>query len=273
MIQSQGRGGWRGRGLGPLGASLARDKRLVTVDQYQLLKGASRFLPHGLQDRLRTRWRTYRAAQQRSDIAKWRHEMLIAPRLPEYSIGPHTTGYARVIPNFARNIPRIIPEQNTLTIGDYCSIADGVTILLGQEHATEWLTTFSFWVFWPEAGSIQGHSQTKGDVRIGNDVWIGRDSLVLSGTTISDGAVIGPGSVVRGDIPPYAIAVGSPCQVVMYRFKPDEISALLALRWWDWPHDIVVEALPILCSGDISGLVAFAQRHSPVPDELGTQRL
>ena len=115
--------------------------------------------------------------------------------------------------------------------------------------------------------SIQGHPATKGDVTIGNDVWIGTNTLVLSGTTIGDGAVIGAGSVVRGRIPPYAIAVGSPCRVVMHRFKPDDISALLAVRWWDWPDDIVAQALPILLSDDVSGIVDFARRHSLVPDE------
>ena len=199
--------------------------------------------------------------------------MLLAPRLPEYSIGPHTTGNTRVIPNFYRDIPGFVQDQSTLTIGDYSSIADGVTIVLGQEHATEWLTTFSFWVFWPEGESLQGHPQTKGDITIGNDVWIGRDSFVLSGTTIGDGAVIGPGSVVRGDIPPYAIAVGSPCRVVKYRFESDDILALQALRWWDWPHDIVVQALPILCSSDLRGIMDFARRHSLLLGEPETQPL
>jgi len=239
------------------------------MNAYRLLKGASRWLPPDLQTRLRTRVRQVRAARQRSEIAKWRREILIAPRLPEYSIGPHTTGYPRVIPNFARDMPGILNEHNTLIIGDYCSIADEVTILLGQEHATEWLTTFSFWVYWQEGDSLEGHSQTKGDITIGNDVWIGRGSLVLSGTTIGDGAVIAPGSVVRGDIPPYAIAVGSPCRVAMYRFEPDDIAALLALRWWDWPHDIVVQALPILCSDDIGAIMDFAQRHSLLPHDPG----
>ena len=239
------------------------------MNAYQLLKDVSRHLPPDLQTRLRARLREHRAVKQRSEIAKWRHEILLAPRLPEYSIGAHTTGYPRVISNFARNIPGIIREENTLTIGDYCSISDGVTILLGQEHATEWLTTYSFWVYWQEGDSIQGHSQTKGDITIGNDVWIGRNSLVLSGTTIGDGAVIAPGSVVRGDIPAFAIAAGSPCRVITYRFRPDAISTLLALRWWDWPHDVVVQALPILCSDDIDGIVDFARRHSLPLDESG----
>ena len=131
------------------------------------------------------------------------------------------------------------------------------------------MTTYSFWVFWPEGESLQGHPQTKGDITIGNDVWIGRDSFVLSGTTIGDGAVIGPGSVVRGDIPPYAIAVGSPCRVISTASNRTISSALQALRWWDWPHDIVVQALPILCSDDLGGIVDFARRHSLLLDEAG----
>ncbi len=137
--------------------------------------------------------------------------------------------------------------------------------MLGNEHGTDWLTTFPFEKLWPEAASLQGHLPTKGDVTIGNDVWIGTNSLVLSGTTIGDGAVIGAGSVVRGRIPPYAIAVGSPCRVVMHRFKPDVISSLLALRWWDWPDDIVVQALPILLSDDITGIMDFARRNLLLP--------
>jgi Acetyltransferase (isoleucine patch superfamily) len=158
---------------------------------------------------------------------------------------------------------------DNLTIGDYCSIAAGVTILLGNEHGTDWLTTYPFSALTPEDESIQAHPP-KGDIAIGNDVWIGMNTLVLSGTTIGDGAVIGAGSVVRGNIPAYAIAIGSPCRVVMYRFNPDTISVLLALRWWDWPDDIVTEALPILRSDDVNGLMDFARRHSLLLDEPGT---
>lgn len=183
--------------------------------------------------------------------------MLLAPRLPEYSIGPHTTGYPDVNTGFG--------DSSNLTIGDYCSIADGVTILLGNEHGTDWLTTYPFDKLWPEAQFLQGHSPTKGDITIGNDVWIGQQTLVLSGTDIGHGAVIGAGSVVRGRIPPYAIAVGSPCRVVMYRFQPDVISSLLALRWWDWADDVVVQALPILLSDDIEGIMDFARRHLLLP--------
>lgn len=54
-------------------------------------------------------------------------------------------------------------------------------------------------------------------IRIGSDVWLGTGVTVTAGVTIGDGAVIGARSVVTEDIPPDAIAVGSPARVVRYR--------------------------------------------------------
>ncbi len=56
-----------------------------------------------------------------------------------------------------------------------------------------------------------------GGVTIEDDVWIGTGTIILKGITIGRGAVIGAGSVVTRDIPPYSIAVGSPCRVVKQR--------------------------------------------------------
>ena len=60
-------------------------------------------------------------------------------------------------------------EKATLKIGKFCSIAEGVIILLGGEHRSEWVTTFPFNFFFEEFKNIKGHPATKGDVTIGND--------------------------------------------------------------------------------------------------------
>lgn len=49
------------------------------------------------------------------------------------------------------------------------------------------------------------------------EVWLGAGVCVLAGVTIGKGAVIGAGSVVTRDIPPFAIAVGTPAAVRSYR--------------------------------------------------------
>lgn len=76
-------------------------------------------------------------------------------------------------------------------------------------------------------------SEERKSILIGNDVFIGRNVIILDGITIGDGAVIGAGAVVSKDIPPYAIAVGSPIKIIKYRFTQDVIDQLLKIQWWN----------------------------------------
>jgi acetyltransferase-like isoleucine patch superfamily enzyme len=109
------------------------------------------------------------------------------------SIGRYTYGTPRVLwGGMAR-----------LSIGAFCSIGQCVTVFLGGEHHTDWVSTFAFKEKF--AGQVVSTRSTKGDVTIGNDVWIGQSATILSGVTIGDGAVIGTLSVVAKDVPPYAI--------------------------------------------------------------------
>lgn len=62
---------------------------------------------------------------------------------------------------------------------------------------------------------LQGYKS--GNVIVGDDVWIGASATILPGVTIGNGAVIGAASVVTCDIPPGAVAVGSPAHVVRMR--------------------------------------------------------
>ena len=143
-------------------------------------------------------------------------------------------------------------EGQGVTIGEYTSIGDDCLILDGGEHYTGRITTYP-----PSRMGEDGDaSYSRGPVVIGNDVWIGTRVTILSGVTIGDGAVIGACSLVNRDVPPYAIAVGVPAKVTRYRFKPDEIAALLALRWWDWPDAKVRELWPLLIGNDVAALVA-----------------
>ena len=96
------------------------------------------------------------------------------------------------------------------------------------------------------------HSGFDEPLTIGNDVWIAANVCVLRGLTVGDGAVIGAGSVVTKDIPPYAIVVGNPAHVVKYRFAEEVIPRVIALKWWDWPYDVIRENA-VLFAGTLDG--------------------
>lgn len=152
-------------------------------------------------------------------------------------------------------------DSTKLHIGRFCSIADGVTIMLGGNHRTDWVTTYPFSVLsdhFPNASTIKGHPATKGDVWIGNDVWISHGVTILSGVCIGDGAVLGANAVVSKDVEPYSIVVGNPGRVVKKRFDDATIKALLEIRWWDWNIEKINEEVYLLCNSDVD---SFIKRH------------
>lgn len=146
--------------------------------------------------------------------------------------------------NFSYGTPIIIPSDTAkLHVGSYCSIASPCTVILGN-HNYNHVSTFPFWNI-GKSGPISPkpipdpHQATNGDVIIGNDVWIGRDTTIISGVTVGNGAVIAASAVVTHDVPPYAIVGGCPARVIKFRFKPEQIDQLLALKWWELPSDFL----------------------------------
>lgn len=55
--------------------------------------------------------------------------------------------------------------------------------------------------------------QLGGHTRVGDDATVGLGSVVHQRTLIGPGAMVGMGAVVTKDVPPYALAVGSPARV------------------------------------------------------------
>lgn len=78
---------------------------------------------------------------------------------------------------------------------------------------------------------------------IGPDTWLGHGVIVKPEVTIGAGAVIASGAVVTKDVPLYMIMAGVPAQSLRPRFAPGIADRLIALAWWDWPHDCLRSAL------------------------------
>lgn len=127
--------------------------------------------------------------------------------------------------------PRRVTRRRThepppVTVGRFCSIADGV-----EFHARR-------------------------PIVIGSDVWIARGARVVGPASIGHGAVVGARAVVTGDVRPYAIVAGAPAREIRRRFSDDEVAALLELAWWEWPSERVRRHARLLTGTDVGALLA-----------------
>lgn len=123
-------------------------------------------------------------------------------------------------------------------IGKFCSIGPHFFCGWGI-HPTDGLSTSPLFYTSKYQNSFAGEDRLteRKKVIIGNDVFIGANVTVLDGISIGDGAVIGAGAVVSKNIPPYAIAVGSPVEIIKYRFDEETIQKLMEIKWWDFEEN------------------------------------
>ena len=201
-----------------------------------------------LERALRKRWKRLTGQQEIPRL--YRAQVRFRRRYPDYEIGVGTYGMP-VVHDWH--------EGSTLRIGCYCSIANNVQILLGGQHRTDWVSTFPFPAYLPQAAHISGYGGTRGDVEIGHDVWLCNDSIILSGVKIGHGAVVASGAVVTRDVEPYSVVAGNPARPIRWRFDEPQRQALLEIAWWDWPEQDIAAAVERLCSTDIADFIAFAQ--------------
>jgi acetyltransferase-like isoleucine patch superfamily enzyme len=150
--------------------------------------------------------------------------------------------------------------SKSIKIGNFCSIADNVSIWIGADHRSDWVSTFPFATLgWPEVFDILDTTRSKGNVLIGNDVWIGSGVLILSGVTIGDGAVIAARSIVTRDVPPYALVAGNPARIKKYRFDQKTIEKLLMIAWWNWPDTQIKAISPMLMSNNMAQFIDYCE--------------
>ena len=157
-------------------------------------------------------------------------------------------------------IPPGTPEK--LFIGKYCSIAHGAQFISNiANHHMDGFSTYPFAARWGKEAGYDYYYPKKGDIRIGNDVWIGSDAAILPGVTIGDGAIIGARSVVTKDVPAYTIVAGNPAKQIKQRFSPEIIENLLNIKWWDWPHEIIVKNAHAIVGQDIDKLISLNRKY------------
>ena len=116
-----------------------------------------------------------------------------------------------------------------LYIGSFCSIAENVMFILGNDHVTDHISMFPFRHMLVSKDIVDATS--KGNIVVDDDVWIGYGATIMSGVHIGQGAVVAAGAVVTKDVPPYAIVGGVPARVIKYRFNSELIEELLKVDY------------------------------------------
>jgi len=133
----------------------------------------------------------------------------------------------------ALNIVWIAPRDTKVSIGNYVSIAEKATFLVGGEHNYKRISTYPFQ---SKVYKQKTEQVINRDIVVEDDVWIGYDALIMSGVTIGKGSVIGARSVVAKDVPPYSIYVGN--KVIKKRFSQEIIEKLMPIDFARITHEI-----------------------------------
>jgi UDP-N-acetylglucosamine acyltransferase len=154
-------------------------------------------------------------------------------------------------------------EVSYVEIGDNVTIRECATINRGTAASGNGKTTIG------NNTLIMSYAHVAHDCEVGNncilvsyvgiagetivDDWaiIGGASAAHQFSNIGTHAMVGCGSRIAKDIPPYAIAMGSPAKVVKYRFDEDTIAKLLKIRWWDFKEEEIVNIIPLLQSNNM----------------------
>ncbi|MGU3665131.1 CatB-related O-acetyltransferase [Methylobacterium sp. A49B] len=146
------------------------------------------------------------------------------------------------------------PFPDFVSIGRYCSIADGIE-LIPFTHPTDLFTTSSMTYdsnlaprrkyyadqsFDNNDAVSRSHPSNDKDLLIGHDVYISRGAKLRRGIRIGTGAIVGAFSVVTKDVAPYSVVAGNPARVVRMRYSDKQIETLQTIEWWNYDFHSVL---------------------------------
>ena len=150
-------------------------------------------------------------------------------------------------------------------IGKFCAIAADVRINAlnhPMERISQHKITYRPNEYFLFAKMDKDFRETRKNTRveIGHDVWIGHGAIIMPGISIGHGAVVAAGAVVTKDVEPFAIVAGVPAKRIKWRFKKSIRERIIALAWWDWPHDQLAMAVEDMRTQDVQAFLAKWER-------------
>lgn len=123
---------------------------------------------------------------------------------------PHTSVYEH-----AKFIISPLGEKGKFIMKSNSYAAQGLTIITGNHprQIGQW-----------NLGAAESHKyDVDMDIVVEEDCGIGANVTLLAGCRVGRGATIGAGCVCSTKIPPYAVVIGNPAQIVGFVFTPEEI--------------------------------------------------
>jgi acetyltransferase-like isoleucine patch superfamily enzyme len=114
-------------------------------------------------------------------------------------------GNLRLGPKVVLGRDNVVNAYLDVEIGEHALLSDWIYIC-DFDHGIERLDI-----------PIAKQGIVKSPTRIGADVWVGEKASILRGADIGAGSVIASQSLVKGRIPSFSIAVGTPARVVRSR--------------------------------------------------------
>jgi len=168
--------------------------------------------------------------------------------------------------SYASNDCDIIYSQ----IGKFCSIAGHVRINPGNHPL--WRAALHHFTYRSRSYELDPEDDQEffnwrrdHPVVLGDDVWIGHGAILLPDVKVGTGAVVGAGAVVTKDVRPFTIVAGVPAKTLRRRVPPEVEAALMRIRWWDWPHEKLANALEDFRKLDAG---EFAAKYDPERERL-----
>lgn len=110
---------------------------------------------------------------------------------------------------------KILNYTGRFIVKSYAACGDNLLVVTGNHVPTVGVPQFFLGTF---------HINDKEtDIVVEECAWVGANVTLLSGARIGRGALIGGCSMVNKEIPPYAVAVGSPARIIASVFTKEQI--------------------------------------------------
>jgi len=117
--------------------------------------------------------------------------------------------------------------EGDVHIGRNCSINSGVVIYIGNGvHIGDDVAIGANTTIAPTNHEFRDPNRpmnqqrflhSRGGIMIEDDVWIAANCVILDGAILRRGSIIAAGGLVRHELPPYSVNVGSPAKTVGFR--------------------------------------------------------